>query len=236
MCMHRLLPSSVALLLLAATAGPAAAACPDCDGDGTVAINELVTGIGIALGSAPLAACPVMDSGGDGAVSIAELIDAINAALGGCPPAASATATPMQTPTPTADGGGVPTDPDALLAWLRADRYRDWPAESAQHPSTGPHGGSVRTFVNNALFASLEAGDAQHPQGAAAVKELYFAGQAVAGWAVMVKLQGDSDRGRGWYWYEYFGPGQVFEGVGLGGCTGCHSQGRDFVRIPFPLQ
>jgi len=49
---------------------------------------------------------------------------------------------------------------------------------------------------------------------------------------VMVKLQDDSDGGRGWYWYE----GEGLAGVGLGICTGCHSAGRDLVRIPFPLQ
>ena len=53
----------------------------------------------------------------------------------------------------------------------------------------------------------------------------------------MVKLQADSDAGRGWYWYELFGSGPPpLQGVGHGVCTGCHSSGRDFVRIPFPLQ
>jgi hypothetical protein len=94
----------------------------------------------------------------------------------------------------------------------------------------------VRTFLNPAIFASLSAGDPQHPAGAAAVKELYFNGATVRGWAVMVKLQADSDLGRGWYWFESFGSGEPLEGVGIGVCTGCHSAGRDFVRIPFPLQ
>lgn len=230
MPMRRFAPLSLALLLLAIDGGRAAASCPDCDGDGTIAINELVTGIGIALGSAALDACPLMDADGDTAVSIAELIAALNAALGGCPPAAS------PTPTPTPGAEVVPTDPDALLAWLQAGRYLAWPAESAPHASAGPHGGRVRTYLNDPLFASLDAGDAQHPAGAVAVKELFLGRDEVSGWAVMVRLQPASDGGRGWYWYEYFGPGQVFQGVGLRACTGCHSTGRDYVRIPFPLQ
>ena len=45
----------------------------------------------------------------------------------------------------------------------------------------------------------------------------------------MVKIQDDSDFGRGWYWYEFFGSSGGGS-IGNPGCTGCH------VRIPFPLQ
>ena len=51
----------------------------------------------------------------------------------------------------------------------------------------------------------------------------------------MVKIGADSDGGNGWYWFETFGSFSG-GGVGLSGCTNCHSLGRDFVRIPFPLQ
>jgi hypothetical protein len=221
-------------LALALDARPGAAACPDCNGDGSVAINELVTGITIALGNSPLDSCPAFDRNADGAVSIDELVAAIAAALGGCDPTPPPSPSPTATPSP--DPAQPPTETAALQAWLGAGAYRGWEAESGPHPSAGPHGGMVRTFLNPALFASLSAGDAQHPAGAAAVKELYFTGETVRGWAVMVKLQADSDRGRGWYWFEDFGSGAPFAGVGLGGCTGCHSAGRDFVRIPFPLQ
>ena len=56
----------------------------DCDGDGAVAINELVTGVGIALGGQPLAACASADQDGNGQVAINELIAAVNHALGAC--------------------------------------------------------------------------------------------------------------------------------------------------------
>ena len=225
-------------LALVLTAGPSAAACPDCDGDGAVSINEIVTGIAIALGRARLGACPTFDRNADGAVSIDELVTGITAALDGCEPTATPSASPSPSPTatPSPDPALPPTEVATLQAWLAAGYYLDWQAESGPHPSSGPHGVRVRTFLNPALFASLDAGEPQHPVGAAAVKELYFSGQTVRGWAVMVKLQGDSDRGRGWYWFEDFGSGAPFSGVGLGACTGCHSAGRDFVRIPFPLQ
>ena len=62
------------------------ASCPgDCNGDGSVAINELITGVNIALGSAPLATCAAFDTSGDGTVAINELISAVNVALAGCP-------------------------------------------------------------------------------------------------------------------------------------------------------
>ncbi len=57
----------------------------DCNGNGVVAINELVRGVNIALGSAPLDICPSFDRNGDGSVSISELVAAVNNALTGCP-------------------------------------------------------------------------------------------------------------------------------------------------------
>ncbi len=63
-----------------------AAACPgDCDANGAVTIDELVTGVGQALGDPPVTACPAFDLNADGAVTIDELIGAVNAALNGCP-------------------------------------------------------------------------------------------------------------------------------------------------------
>jgi hypothetical protein len=62
------------------------ATCPgDCNGDGQVTINELITGVNIALGSTPVSNCPSFDVNHDGSVVINELISAVNAALNGCP-------------------------------------------------------------------------------------------------------------------------------------------------------
>ena len=60
----------------------------DCDDDGSVAINELITGVNIALGSAPVTQCDSFDSDGSGDVAINELIAAVNHALTGCPTSA----------------------------------------------------------------------------------------------------------------------------------------------------
>jgi hypothetical protein len=60
--------------------------CPgDCDQSGLVQINELVTGVGIALGTTPLEDCRAFDRDANGSVDVAELIAAVNAALNGCP-------------------------------------------------------------------------------------------------------------------------------------------------------
>lgn len=95
----------------------------DCDGNNMVAINELITGVNIALGNLPVSACPSFDCMGDG-VQINCLIQGVNNALNGCPPigpTATATGTPTGTatatigPTATAtpEPAGCPVTPGA---------------------------------------------------------------------------------------------------------------------------
>ena len=61
-------------------------ACPgDCNLDGQVDVNELVTTLDVGLGAAPLAACVAGDPNGDGAVGINEILRAVSRALDGCP-------------------------------------------------------------------------------------------------------------------------------------------------------
>lgn len=68
------------------TRTPVMVACVgDCDGNGTVSIGELITGVTIALGSQPLDRCAAFDSSGNGGVEINELIAAVTNALVGCP-------------------------------------------------------------------------------------------------------------------------------------------------------
>ncbi len=57
----------------------------DCRGDGTVTVDDLVTGVTIALDTRPLAACPSFDAGDDGRVTVDDLIAAVNNTLNGCP-------------------------------------------------------------------------------------------------------------------------------------------------------
>jgi len=55
----------------------------DCNGDGMVAINELVTGVNIALGLQPVTACEAF-ADQSGAVGISQLVQGVIAALNGC--------------------------------------------------------------------------------------------------------------------------------------------------------
>lgn len=104
--------AAAAAMLAVLTVGSAGAQCAgDCDGSSTVTINELITGVNIALGSAQLSACPSFDRDGSGMVEINELILAVNNALGTCPAVNTPTHTPTvgETPTPTQTGGDTPT-------------------------------------------------------------------------------------------------------------------------------
>jgi hypothetical protein len=56
----------------------------DCNGDGLVDIDELITGIGIALGRFPPHSCWGIDGNADGTVSVAELVDGVSNALDDC--------------------------------------------------------------------------------------------------------------------------------------------------------
>lgn len=84
--------ASIALLagILLAAAAPAPAAaqpCPgDCNGDAAVTVEEIVTVVNIALGTAAIAQCPAADTDGNGEASVDELVTMINLALNGCPP------------------------------------------------------------------------------------------------------------------------------------------------------
>jgi hypothetical protein len=73
----------------------------DCNGDGAVTINELLTAVGMALNTAAVQACPVVDGDDSGDVLVHELIAAVQAALEGCPPRQIATPTFGVTATPT---------------------------------------------------------------------------------------------------------------------------------------
>jgi len=70
---------------LTPTGGVPPACAGDCNGDGTVTIDELVRAVNIALGSTPIAQCAPIDSNADGAAGIEELIRAVNNTLQGCP-------------------------------------------------------------------------------------------------------------------------------------------------------
>lgn len=57
----------------------------DCNGDGQVGVNELLQGVRILLGQAPLSTCPALDYDGDGQGGIHELVAAVAVSLRDCP-------------------------------------------------------------------------------------------------------------------------------------------------------
>jgi hypothetical protein len=142
-------------------------------------------------------------------------------------------------PTARADAGEVPASGPELFQYLQSGAYKTFAHESKAHRSQGPHG-DVIVYVNPILESSLKAQNTAHPAGAAAVKELVDGNNQLIGWSVSVKTQAESDEGNGWYWYEVYsttdGSGPLADANGAALCTGCHSSGRDFVRIPYPLR
>jgi hypothetical protein len=73
-------------VVLVCCSRPAVAACAgDCSSDGTVAVNELVVGVNMALGNIPVEQCAGFDSNGDRQVAVNELVAAVANALNGCP-------------------------------------------------------------------------------------------------------------------------------------------------------
>jgi hypothetical protein len=130
----------------------------------------------------------------------------------------------------------VPATAAELFAFLQAGSYLDFVTESGPHSSAGPHGGTVRSYLNPVLAASLASGG-PHPVGAAAVKELYDDG-TLSGWAVEVKIAA-GETGDAWYWYEVFNTTSntgTIQGIGVPLCANCHADGTDFVLTRYPLQ
>ncbi len=100
--------------------GAALAACVcvgDCNGDGQVAVNELVTGVNIALGRR-IETCRAFDADESGQVTIDELTSAVSNAIDGCPTVCitGSCARPGRGPR-----GLVPCDTGTLVRAYRCD-------------------------------------------------------------------------------------------------------------------
>jgi hypothetical protein len=114
-----------------------------------------------------------------------------------------------------------PRGPNAMMTWIKGGAYLEWNCEPSSHPARdrSPHGPN-RICTNDAL--SFAPDDAPLPVGAASIKEL-FDGSRIRGYAVMRKLETDSDGGNGWYWYEAFGDDVAVATAGAS-CSDCHSR------------
>jgi hypothetical protein len=77
--------------------------CGDCNGDLTVAVNEIVTAVGYALDGCPSDGPCCGDCDGSGAVTVNELVTSVGNALDGCPgaPTPTTAVSPTRTLVPT---------------------------------------------------------------------------------------------------------------------------------------
>lgn len=71
------------------TPGPTATATPppctgDCDDSAAVTVDEILTGVNLALGTSLDSPCPRFDTDGSGTVTVNEILAAVTAALTGC--------------------------------------------------------------------------------------------------------------------------------------------------------
>lgn len=57
----------------------------DCDRDGFVTVDDILTGVGIALGTAPFETCRAIDVDANASVTVDELLAAVHNLLAGCP-------------------------------------------------------------------------------------------------------------------------------------------------------
>ncbi len=137
---------------------------------------------------------------------------------------ASADGAPDSGEAASLDSQVPPSNAQDMVAWLAAWEDQGWEAEwSCESSPTAKTDGAAAIHVHNDAdgknrvcsnqrLSSAPAGSVL-PAGAAAVK---MVGDKTY---VTVKVQADSDGGKGWYWYA---PGGSPEGLGLSACTGCH--------------
>lgn len=189
---------------------------------------------------------PVLRAGkAAGSKAIGGVRSTLTHAAGAVPAAATASQWDPTAPTPAESPSRVPLELNALFDYLQAGEYKKFKAHQAEtHPGRGPHtelGLPVRVYYNNILAGSLRAGNATHPAGSSAIKEMYTAGGVLQGWAVTTKTRATTDDGKGWFWYEVTSatdPNAIAAaGNGVTGCFGCHSRGgSDLILSGFPLR
>ena len=131
-------------------------ACPgDCNHDGTVTVDEIIIGVGIALDALELEQCAAFEQTPDGMITVDELLAAVAALLGGC----SATPTASPTVTPTEAAPPVPT----------------------ATPTSTAEPGSGAVFTDVTLAANVDYIQFHIPSPALFTEPEYFSGGAAAG-------------------------------------------------------
>ena len=108
----------------------AAECAGDCVRDDVITVDEVLTVVNIALGSAPLSQCLSADTNSDGEITVDELLAVVDQALNGCPQAPpTGTPAPPVTATPTATGGveefvAQASDFECVTQWTKVRHYR----------------------------------------------------------------------------------------------------------------
>jgi hypothetical protein len=123
----------------------------DCDGNGAVAVGEIVAGVAIAMARSALGACAAMDRDADLDVSVSELTTAIGFALDGCPPAP----TPTATPSTCGDPGAAARYGDCVRSET-ADDCASAGGEWGRHPYSGLDGCSCPTGQGDCPCSSAD--------------------------------------------------------------------------------
>jgi hypothetical protein len=108
----------------------------------------------------------------------------------------------------------------AIDAWIAGGAYKSWKCETAAHAPVGNSAHGRNRICSNPTLSNH--GTGAYPVGAANMKELYGSGNAITGYALMVKKTSGTAADT-WFYYEKIGASVVANGLGAGGCTGCHS-------------
>jgi hypothetical protein len=131
----------VAVLMIPTPPSIAQSCTADCDRQGMVTIDEILTMVNIALGLVEGSACTAGDANDDSRITIDEILTGVNNALSGCPSqptftptdAPTATATQTMTETPTATNTPTATSIDAPAALWFAGSTRNDPTPNYYH-------------------------------------------------------------------------------------------------------
>lgn len=104
MSIARLTALVLAMLALSSRAHASGTCIADCNYDGSVTVNELITGVNIVLGTDLITSCPALLCEAGPPVPVTCLVQAVNAALSGC----VNVPTPTTIEGPVTGGNGVP--------------------------------------------------------------------------------------------------------------------------------
>ncbi|MCX8071058.1 MAG: hypothetical protein N3C12_01215 [Candidatus Binatia bacterium] len=83
--MRRWLSVTVLAWLLGSSSSVVAQCTGDCNSDGGVTVDEIISMVNVALGNASASTCPAGDRDGDGTITVDEIVAAVNNLLASCP-------------------------------------------------------------------------------------------------------------------------------------------------------